>query len=189
MTIRFENCPENFTIMVDGEKVYSNEFITLADVFEKYTGTKEYDGIVAVIQKWYYGYVSETPWCATALCWALAQLGLREYTLQGKTDNVYTLYMMLEKACKQNRCTKIESITNAVRGDIIILCYSQNFNTTASKHVTVFKEIKNGSLYCIGGNQSNSIKSSHYMLDNCIGIYRPHYEEETVRKVEDLPDA
>lgn len=165
-----------------------SEEITLADVLDVYEGTREYEGIVDTIQKWYYGYLSKTAWCATTICWALAQLGLRVYTLNGKTDNVYQLNTLLNASAKKGNCKIISKPAECKRGDIVILCFDSVFNLTASKHVTVFNRPLIGNKFeGIGGNQSDSIRYSNYDMNNIIAVYRPDYEMGTLETVETLP--
>lgn len=165
-----------------------SDVITLADVLDVYEGTREYQGIVEVIQKWYYGYVSKTAWCATAVCWALAQLGLRAYTLNGKTDNVYQLNTLLKASASKGKCKLISDPLEYKRGDIVILCFDSVFNVNASKHVTIFNRPLIGNKFeGIGGNQSDSIRYSNYDMNNIIAVYRPDYEMGTLETIETLP--
>ena len=48
----------------------------LYKLFKQFEGTKEYDGIVAQIQKWYYGSLIKASWCATAVSYFMDQLGV-----------------------------------------------------------------------------------------------------------------
>lgn len=172
---------------INADEEYIDE-ITLADVLDVYEGTREYEGIVEIIQKWYYGYLSQTAWCATTICWALAQLGLRVYTLNGNTDNVYQLDILLKASAKKGNCKLILNPAEYKRGDIVILCFDSVFNLTASKHVTVFNRPLIGNKFeGIGGNQSDSIRYSNYDMSNIIAVYRPYYDMGTLETIETLP--
>lgn len=179
------------SLMIDGEEciIKQADLLTLADVFYHYDGTREYDGIVAVIQRWYYGFLIKEPWCATSLCWALAQLGLREYTLKGKMENVYFLNKALHEAVMDKRCESVTS-EELQYGDIVILNFSSIFSSTASKHVTVFDRWETTEKFAgIGGNQDDSICVKAYSKNNIYACYRPHYFKGTLKKLGDLPDA
>lgn len=181
----------NMEVMINGIRYVPEETrpaLTLADVMEHYEGTKEYDGIVATVQKWYYGSLVKAPWCATFLCWCLAQMGLRDYTLGGKTDNVFTLYHMLEKSVKAGTCEKVQLVSMR-RGDIVIFKWENDFHETSSKHVGVIAYDDTHAAYTIGGNQDNCICTKPYAYSNIVGIYRPHYGNSSLKSVRDLPNG
>lgn len=164
-------------------------YYTVADVFKRYEGTREYDGIVAIIQQWFYGSVIESPWCATSMCWALAQLGLRAYTIGGKYENVYDLKQALSRGVSIGQCQSV-SIYNMEYGDIVILNFDGNFSPTSSKHVTSFVEYKkDGWFSAIGGNQDDSIKFKDYNQENIVAVYRPQYSKGTLKNIDTLPKA
>lgn len=192
MRLKFEDAPEELEIWVDDTRVYpteSKEYFTLADVLEHYEGIREYEGIVAVMQNWYYGYVRKTAWCAVTICWGLAQLGLRNYTLEGKSDNVYQLDTMLEVACEKGHCKRIDNFKDLKRGDIVVFNFSPTFTPTSKKHVSVFGSNDGAYLRCIGGNQSDQIKYSNYRVVDAVSAYRPHYQNGSLKRLEDLPSA
>lgn len=166
------------------------EYITLADVFLKYEGTKEYDGVVSIIQNWFYGDLIKAPWCATSICWGLAQLGLFDYTVhKRKTDNVYLLHNSLYTAFEEKKIDMVHDGEGLRRGDIIILNFSKLFATTSSKHVTVFLEDDVENIKCIGGNQNNGFFTKSYKKEFIKYVYRPHYYNETITDLEMLPNA
>lgn len=166
----------------DGEE----SVLTVVDVFEKYRGTREYDGVVAVIQKWYYGSVVKAAWCATSMSWALAQLGLMKKTIGTKQENVY----LFEKALENNLCQEVEYPDDAKAGDIIILNFSARWSITANKHVTAFTGQREGDVfYCIGGNQSDSIKVTGYNRTSIRSIWRPAYGTGGVKNLNHLPEV
>lgn len=177
-------------VLIDGIEYVPAEntpLLTLADVMEVYEGTKEYTGVVAAAQKWYYGYVSETSWCATFLCWCLAQMGIRAYTLDGRAENVYILNELLIQAAAKDKVKQIDP-KQGERGDIIIYGWSEPFSTTSSKHVGVISGPREGSLYpTIGGNQDNMIKVTKYHIQYVKGIYRPDYSVSSLKSLSSLP--
>lgn len=73
--------------------------LTLADIISNYIGTKEYDGIVATIQKWYYGELVKTSWCATAISYFSNQIGVLEQ-IGGKNENVYNMMLSCQEYSK-----------------------------------------------------------------------------------------
>lgn len=156
----------------DTKKLY-----TIVDILEPHIGTKEYEGIVADIQEWYYGSVAKYPWCATCISYALAQLGLLKYTLTRKQENVY----FMNEALKNTGTAKVIDIKDIKTGDIIILNFSGRFSATSNKHVTCAYENYSGSqtLACIGGNQDNSICVKNYNITDIVAVYRPDYSKGT----------
>lgn len=172
------------------ETPVNNEYITLADVYEKYNGTVEYEGIIKNMQEWFYGSMVKSAWCATSLCWCLAQLGLLNYTI-GKKQAAYENVYHLTLALISGTCDYIGYPEDLKRGDIVAFNFSGNFSPVSNKHITVvYKDYEgDGNLWCIGGNQSDKIQVTAYNARYIVHAFRPHYAMETVRKVELLPDA
>lgn len=192
MRIILEDIPDDAEIVING-KIYNKEvtqpkYLTVTDVFMHYQGAQEWDGIIQSIQKWFYGTMAKTSWCATSMCWALAQLGLRQYTLQGKSDNVFALNARLRDAVSHDRCTE-KKIEDIKYGDIIIFSWDGDFRPDSSKHVTSAIDRYGGKVKCIGGNQSNGINLAIYDTDKIYAVYRPHYAQGTLKSLEDLPSA
>lgn len=178
------------TVIIDGveyvpKTTVGKNDLTVLDVFAPYLGTKEYKGIVEVIQKWYYGSVPQTAWCATAMSWALAQLGLMKKTLGTKQENVY----YFEQAMQKQGVTKISGLDQAKSGDIVILNYSTVWKPGSSKHVTAYtgKRDSAGNVYCVGGNQSDHLQESLYKPENIRSIWRPAYGTGGVTNLNHLP--
>lgn len=149
---------------------------TLLDVFEPFLGTKEYNGVIATIQKWYYGSVVKDSWCATSLSWAMGRLGLMMYCLGGKYENVYNLNLAIQS---EGKCKQIDFNNEyMLPGDIVILCYSDAFTWTSQNHVTVFRTYSDKPYFIgRGGNQNNSICDKHFDKSNIIYVWRPPYNE------------
>lgn len=159
--------------------------LTVVDVFRRYQGTKEYYGIVAKIQKWFYGSVVQAPWCATSMSWALAQLGLMKKTIGTKQENVY----LFEKALIANKCQKVESPDDLKAGDLVLLNFSVNWGVSANKHITAYTGSRNGDMIdCIGGNQSDQIKVTAYNVSNIRSMWRPAYGTGGVKDLSHTPE-
>lgn len=157
---------------------------TLTDAFAPYIGTTEYNGIVATIQKWYYGSVVRGLWCATSMSYFANSLGLLD-NIGGKNENVY--YMM--RACETKGKGEFRYRNDipdgyvVERGTIIFLLTSDPpMTSTSRKHVTTAYEdfVWRGKGYvkCLGGNQSDQIRVSQYTQSNIYAIFRPDYGNE-----------
>ena len=170
---------------------------TVSDLFEQYIGTKEYNGIVATIQKWFYGCkeVVHAPWCSTSMSYMLNELGLLD-KIGKRQDNVYRLMKECESAAKRGVGTfyyrsNIPTNMNILRGTIVFILNSDPPMTfESSKHVTsVYENLKwkgSGNWKGLGGNQSDMIRVSQYVQAKIYAIYIPPYSEEpkhqTLRK-------
>lgn len=146
----------------------------VADFLAQYEGAKEYDGVVATIQKWYYGSLVKAPWCATCMSWAFSKLGIPV----DKAENVYTLMRNCQYAATQGHGTfysKSELPPELNRGDVCFLLFSgTTMTTTSSKHVTAYiKDAGANSIHCIGGNQSDGIFTKTYNRSSLYAVYRP----------------
>lgn len=187
--MEMEIMTENISALLIGNNEDNKKYFTVADVFKHYEGTMEYNGIVGVIQEWYYGSLVKDSWCATAMCWALAQLGLRQYTIKGKYENVYDLKVAFDSGVERGVCESINKYTMET-GDIVILCFDKVFSQTASKHVTAFL---NYSTYIasdfrgIGGNQNDGIIPKEYKLEDIVAVYRPEWDKGTLKSLDNLP--
>lgn len=152
---------------------------TLADLFEAYEGTVEYNGIVAEIQKWYYGFVSKTAWCATAVSYFAAQLHLPF----ARAENVRVLLDNVDKTCTRiyNREYGDSKDYKIKRGDILFFLWDneERMSNVSSKHVGIaFNDSYSPyRVECIGGNQNNCICVKSYNRSNLYAVYRPPYKE------------
>lgn len=173
---------------IDYKPVTEPDYFTVSDVYYHYLGTKEYDGIIATIQRWYYGTLVKDSWCATSMSWALAQLGLREYTLKGKYENVYLMNNALSQGVSDNRCERV-NVNDLRYGDILIFCWDDNFSLTAGKHITSYVERYDSNyVKCIGGNQNDGIFEKNYPINKIVTGYRPRYDLGTLKKLSLLPE-
>ena len=162
---------------------------TITDAFEPYIGTHEYDGIVADIQRWFYGDLYKGAWCATAVSYFMNTLGLLEQ-LGGKNENVYEMMIATQRASTRTGIGKfmyrpeIPEGYLIKRGTIIFNLNSGTYMTvTSSKHVTTaYKDfefhLRSGSFRGLGGNQSDEIRVSEYKQTKIYAIYEPQYANE-----------
>lgn len=172
-------------VVIDGIKYVPIQsittYLTAADILEKYEGHKQWDNVVAGIQKWFYNSASypKTAWCATTVSWCLANLGILKMSMGSRQENVYHMYEQMS-----SRCINVP-ISDMKRGDIVFFCWDgvKNFHAGASKHVSVY----NGNGQFIGGNQGQAIAKTAYNKEKICYIIRPPYEKSTVMKLSQLP--
>lgn len=165
---------------------------TLTDMFKPYIGTHEYNGIVATIQEWFYGYVYKGAWCATSMSYFANQLGILDQ-LGGKNENVYEMMIATEKAWKRTGrgnfmySVQIPKGYKIKRGTVIFnLNSGTRMTATSSKHVTTAdKDFAYNIAYgydALGGNQSDEIRVTTYPQTRIYAIFEPDYSEETEKK-------
>lgn len=152
----------------------TNSPSNVADFLAQYEGAREYEGIVADIQKWYYGSLVKAPWCATCMSWVFHKLGIPV----DKAENVYTLMRNCQYAATQGHGTfysKSELPPRLEKGDVCFLLFTgTTMTTTSKKHVTAcVEDSRLGSIRCIGGNQSDQIKVTVYDRGVLYAVYRP----------------
>ena len=164
--------------------------ITVTDKFQPYIGTKEYNGIVGTIQRWFYGGdLVKASWCATSMSFFMHEMGLLKQ-IGGKNENVYRMMMAASKSGYGRFYFRdeIPKLMNIMRGTIVFMLNSGTVMTeTSSKHVTsVYQNFKwTGSGYWqgLGGNQSDMIKVSQYTQARIYAIFIPDYTaDETLRR-------
>lgn len=147
--------------------------LNIVDFLARYEGAKEYDGVVATIQKWYYGSLVKAPWCATCMSWVFNQLGIPV----DRAENVYTLMRNCQYAATQGHGTfyNKSELPELEKGDVCFLLFTGTTMTTASKkHVTAFMDKPSDErIRCIGGNQSDQIQATDYASSTLYAVYRP----------------
>lgn len=154
----------------------------LAELFKQHNGTREYTGIVDTIQKWYYGFVSKTSWCATSTSYFMYKLGKLE-KIGGKSENVY--HMMNKcKAYADTHKGEVEFFDKAhipsklKKDDILFWLWSGEMCVTGNKHVGICAEDTSAQYVpCIGGNQKDMICTAYYDKAQLYAVYRWNYEE------------
>lgn len=157
---------------------------TITDAFEPYIGTTEYHGIVADIQRWFYGDLVKASWCATSVSFFANQVGVLSQ-LGGKNENVYRMMKAAEGTGKGTFLYRKDIPNGYVikRGTVIFMLKSDPPMTeTSAKHVTTaYEDITyrgSGNMRCLGGNQSDSIKVSQYSQTTIYAIFLPDYEKD-----------
>lgn len=161
---------------------------TISDEFQPYIGTKEYNGIVATIQKWFYGDVVHASWCATSVSYFMNELGLLKQ-IGGKNENVYRMMKATEKANRETGKGSFAYREKLIkgqlipRGTIIFMLHSDPPMTeSSSKHVTTaaadFTFSGSGTFTALGGNQSDSIRISTYGQSEIYAVFWPDYGQE-----------
>lgn len=151
-----------------GEKLFK--------LFKQFEGTKEYDGIVAQIQKWYYGSLVKASWCATAVSYFADQLGVPI-----KAENVNIMRWKCETLALDGTGTYYDRRTTGLpevihKGDILFWLWSGDIMTnTSNKHVGVCAagtNIDSAVVPCIGGNQDDKICVKNYDTRKLYAVYR-----------------
>lgn len=162
---------------------------TLIEAFSEYIGVREYDGIVAVIQKWYWGRLVKEAWCATSLSYFANECGILDQ-LGGKNAGVWEMM----NACKarhesDGRFVFWKDLDEIQTGDVIFM------QRNGASHVTIATiNIKYAScektIPCLGGNQNDMICIKEYAMNKITAIYRPYYDDKTYkgRKVTGMKD-
>lgn len=151
--------------------------MTIIEGFEKFIGTTEYNGIVAEIQKWYYGYVRHSAWCATSESYMAEQAGVLDQ-LGGKNEGVYEM-MMACKRIHENGNAKGQFYWYGEIPDIIPKGAVVFFQKLGVSHVAnayePTKYSKLGWIQCLGGNQSDSICVKRYSMAAIQAIFVPDF--------------
>lgn len=148
---------------------------TIIGEFEKYIGVHEYDGIVATIQTWYYGYVKHDAWCATSTSYMANQAGILDQ-LGGKQESVYHM-MNNTKKLHQNdgRFWEYPNLPVNLRKHDVIFFQRQGISHVAHCYEdTVYSG--SGKINVIGGNQSDMICVKGYNQSGIQAVYRPKYD-------------
>lgn len=152
---------------------------TLADYFDMHKGVTEYNGIVADIQKWYYGSLVKDSWCATSISYFANQMGILS-DIGGKNENVFHMC----NACRDKGggvfFDKNSLPFTVKRGDILFYLWKGSvMGVTSSKHVGICHQdcalTTGGMVPTIGGNQSDSICVRNYDNKFLYAVYRPAY--------------
>ena len=147
--------------------------LNIVDFLARYKGAKEYDGVVATIQKWYYGSLVKAPWCATCMSWVFNQLGIPV----DKAENVYTLMRNCQYAATQGHGTFYgrSELPELEKGDVCFLLFTgTTMTTTSKKRVTALIARPSAErIRCIGGNQSDKIQVTDYASSTLYAVYRP----------------
>lgn len=158
---------------------------TITDLFVPYIGTREYNGIVETMIRWYYGGFTKVAWCAISCSYMANQLGILDQ-FGGKNDNVYNLMKGCEKARPKQLtyAKKLEKGTVIRRGTVLFLLKSDPpMTATSKKHVTTayedFTYTGKGYIKTLGGNQSDYIRVAQYPQSQIYAIFEPDYTKHS----------
>lgn len=151
-----------------------NKSMTIVEYFEKYQGVKEYEGIVATIQKWFYGSLVRDAWCATSTSYFANLAGILSQ-IGGKNEGVSEMMAACKKLHnKDGSFFSGSAIPKQLKRNDIVF-----FKKNGSSHVAhVWKDCLytgKGTINVIGGNQSDMICKKDYKQANISAIYRPTY--------------
>jgi len=143
--------------------------IKMLELLRTWTGAHEWDGIVSGIQKWYYGYVSKTSWCATTMSYLLTAVGINV-----KRENVASLLDYARTSNIGHVYEKSEIPKTIREGDILFFLWGGGTMTAkSSKHVTMCNmDTCAGSIHCLGGNQSDGITEQMYARNCLYAVWR-----------------
>ena len=151
------------SLVIDGVEMVKPKLKNLADAFREHLGTKEYSGVVAKIQKWYYGSLIKDAWCTTALSYFSNECGLLEQT--GKHENVDRMkdYMNKRGKIKMSKAYGGDYIPK--KGDVV---FFSGKNTYADcTHVGAILSIEGDMITWVAGNTSDKIDfRTHNMKTN-----------------------
>lgn len=151
--------------------------MTILEGFGQYEGTKEYDGIVAEIQTWFYGKMKRDAWCATSESYFANRAGVLDQ-LGGKNEGVREMYEACRKAHAGGRVYEYGRIPETIPEGAVLF-----FLRNGASHVTNANETRKydryGYIACLGGNQDDAIKVKNYHMGNLEGIFIPDYGDPT----------
>lgn len=143
---------------------------TMIKILQDNRGTKEYNGIVADIQKWFYGSLVKAPWCATCICYLLNKVNIVV-----RAENVNELRKILSADHYNGTYFPKSFIPKRIeKGDILFWLWSGDEMTNESnKHVGIAEyDTIDDTVFCIGGNQKDSICTQKYNRKQLYAIYR-----------------
>lgn len=165
----YKDPTENTTVSYTPKK----RQIQMLEVLKQWWGAKEWDGIVSGIQKWFYGYVSKTSWCATTISYLLEAVGIHI-----KDENVYNLMKKAEKSNIGQFYTRNDINTGFCKtiqeGDILFFLWTgDSMNSTSKKHVTMCAQTTDGEkIKCLGGNQNDGVSYAAYNKNKLFAVWR-----------------
>ena len=116
----------NIKVEADIEEISFNDrtlklpIPTISTELAKYRGSVEYEGIVAVIQEWYYGHIERTAWCATTVSYFANQLGILDQ-FGGKSNNVYDMMLKCQRVSPKQFYPKHDVPTEILKDDILFM--------------------------------------------------------------------
>ncbi len=157
------------TPTTNGSRVY-NAFLS------RY-GAHEWDATVRAIQEWYYGPGSDVRdnWCATSMSYMCNQAGCLN-RIGGKNENVNEMRLSCQQAAARGLGYYYDKSNLPAEIPSYCICFwlwsGSTMTDGSSKHVNMcVSDDGDGTVVCIGGNQSDSIKNSRYDKSRLYAIY------------------
>lgn len=148
--------------------------MTLIEAFEKYIGTREYNGIVATIQTWYYGYVSRTAWCATSMSYMANECGILDQ-LGGKNEGVWEMYNACKAKHGKGKFYDYANLPDRIpKGAVCFFLRNGASHVTLAYADTNLDKLKY--IACLGGNQNDSICVKSYHMGCLQAVFVPEYK-------------
>lgn len=146
--------------------------LTIIDGFEANIGAHEYNGIVAEIQRWFYGDMVADAWCATSLSYFADKVGVL-YQLGGKNEGVREM-LNATKNAKVGTVYEYPNIPHYIpRGCVLFFLRNNMSHVSLAYEATSYS--KNGYIRALGGNQSDEIRIKSYPINNLQAIFIPNY--------------
>lgn len=153
------------SLVIDGNEQIKKRSI-ISEEMCKYVGAKEYTGIVATIQRWYYGKLVRDAWCTTAISYFANLCGVSVQT--GKHENVDLLKVYMNNR-KSLDCTKRYGggTYKAKAGDIIFFSTKHLYKDCTHVGAVIDINHSTGWVKWIGGNTGNTIaiRENNYLTD------------------------
>jgi uncharacterized protein (TIGR02594 family) len=123
-----------------------------------------------------FGWADSVPWCATFVCWCLEMVGM--------TSTNSASARSFEKWGVSVKDTPLP-------GDIVV--FWRDSLASGKGHVTFFLAKKGNLLYCIGGNQSDSVNVSTYGTEKLRDIRRSsiagNYTAEQTQELKSIANS
>lgn len=137
-----------------------------------FQGTKEYEGQVGEVQKWFYGRIVEAAWCATWVSYFLTKVT----GIGFKQENVYAMMQKLPQTFgKLGHMLADPQNTELEYGDILFWNWDGKAMTAgSSKHVNLFTRYgqTKQEIFAIGGNQLDMVCEKAYPKNNLYAVWR-----------------
>lgn len=129
----------------------------------------------------WYGFTWRVDWCAIFICWLAKQLGILKDNIIPKTPSVTVMKNLFIKLGKWH----YRDGYTPKRRDLIVFDWDMD-KSNGMAHIGIVIEVKNGRVYTVEGNSSDTVRLRDYSLtDGRINGYcSPDYPSEEVVKKE-----
>lgn len=134
---------------------------TIASLMAEHIGAKEYEGIVAEIQKWYYGRLVKASWCCTCLSYFSEMAGVSIQT--GKHENVDRMKQYMQERDMLDCTVNYGGGHYKPKpGDVVFMSSKHMYDDCT--HVGAVLTVNNdtGHIEVISGNCDDQIKVKKY---------------------------